>query len=305
MVDLKITLPQHFLEGETRCGYYISPQMKEVWAVELDLLCEFMRVCKKHDIKWYADAGTILGAVRHQGMIPWDDDIDVMLLRDEYDKLLKVAPDEFSHPYFFQTEETDPTSAREHAQLRNSLTTGILKTETNINAPYNKGIFIDIFPIDNYPDNDTEATRLVEEINDARSKKKIKYDRQFISSKALSKRIGKAVLHLLLKTRIGKNLLGYEKELARLLALEGSCKDNSTMRVAKLVLPMKPRRIWQRSFFADTVYLPFEFLTIPVPSGYEPLLDCFYGDWRKFVVGTATHGGVIFNTTIPYTKYKI
>ena len=65
MVKLNLQLPEHFLDGETRDGYYISPEMKKVWAVELDLLNEFMRICKKYDLRWFADAGTLLGAVRH------------------------------------------------------------------------------------------------------------------------------------------------------------------------------------------------------------------------------------------------
>lgn len=129
MVGLKIKLPKHFLEGETRCGYYISPEMKKVWAIELDLLAEFMRICDIHHLKYWADGGTLLGAVRHKGFIPWDDDIDIIMMRDDFDKLCKFGPQEFKYPYFFQTEETDPGSARGHVQIRNSETTGMLKSE--------------------------------------------------------------------------------------------------------------------------------------------------------------------------------
>ena len=69
--------------------------MKKVWAVELDLLNEFARVCKEHDLKWFAHAGTLLGAIRHQGFIPWDDDIDVTMPRADYIQLCNVAPKAF------------------------------------------------------------------------------------------------------------------------------------------------------------------------------------------------------------------
>ena len=87
MLNIKLELPEGFLEEEERDGYLVSAEMKKIWAVELDLLNEFMRVCKEHDIRWFADGGTILGAIRHNGMIPWDDDIDVCMYREDYEKL--------------------------------------------------------------------------------------------------------------------------------------------------------------------------------------------------------------------------
>ena len=104
MVSLNIKLPENFLDEEIRDDYVVSSQMKQVWAVELDLLNKILEVCKKYNIKIIASGGTLLGAVRHKGFIPWDDDIDLMMMRDQYDKLCDVAEKEFKYPYFFQTE---------------------------------------------------------------------------------------------------------------------------------------------------------------------------------------------------------
>ena len=152
MVDIQLQLPNGFLDEEERCGYVVSSQMKEVWAIELDLLAEFQRVCKQYDLKYYADAGTLLGAVRHKGFIPWDDDIDIIMTRDEYNKLCRIAMKEFKHPFFFQTNKTDPGSSKGHAQLRNSITTAILGGKEYVTS-HNQGVFIDIFPVDVLPDN--------------------------------------------------------------------------------------------------------------------------------------------------------
>ena len=68
----------------------------------MELLKKLLEVCDKHHLRIWADGGTLLGTVREHGYIPWDDDIDMAMLRDDFDVLVKIAPKEFSHPYFFQ-----------------------------------------------------------------------------------------------------------------------------------------------------------------------------------------------------------
>ena len=102
-LPIRTRLPENFLNEEVRCGYTIDAKHKRIWAVELDLLSEFQRICKAYQIKYFAFAGTMLGAVRHKGYIPWDDDLDVALTRTEFNIFCKVAQDELRFPYFLQT----------------------------------------------------------------------------------------------------------------------------------------------------------------------------------------------------------
>ena len=84
-------IPPDFYNEEIRCGYNIKNNVKKIWAIQLDLLDHLLSVCKKYEIRIFVFAGTLLGAVRHKGFIPWDDDIDVCLLKDDYENLLSVA----------------------------------------------------------------------------------------------------------------------------------------------------------------------------------------------------------------------
>ena len=145
-LPIKLPLPKHFLEEEVRCGYRVTEKLKKIWAVELDLLNEFQRVCKKHNIKFTIFGGTLLGAVRHKGFVPWDDDLDVAMTRVEFDKLCRIAETEFDYPYFFQTALTDRRYFFSYARLRNSETTAIISG--NGTPDYNNGVYIDIYVLE-------------------------------------------------------------------------------------------------------------------------------------------------------------
>ncbi len=79
-------LPKSFFEQEERCDFLVTEKRKKIWAVLLDLLIKFDFVCKKYSLTYFLADGTLLGAARHQGFIPWDDDIDVSMPREDYEK---------------------------------------------------------------------------------------------------------------------------------------------------------------------------------------------------------------------------
>ncbi len=307
MNNINIELPSSFFEGEEREGYLISPEMKKIWAVLFDLLNEFMKVCGKHDIHWWVDGGTLLGAVRHKGMIPWDDDIDVMMMRDDYNRLCAVAPQEFSHPYFFQTEETDKGSIRGHAQLRNSETTGILLSERANKFSFNQGIFLDIFPIDNIPDDDALFREQVKKVQHYRMKsieyRNLTCNYHIAKRRNIFKMVAGYVLHLLEMGPMHGHF-DYAKPYKKFVEEGQKYNGLLSKRVCKMVLsPIKQRRIWQRCWFDETIFMPFEMFQVPVPKNYVEVLDTFYGDWHTYKMGKNTHGGCLFDVDNPYTKY--
>lgn len=147
-LPIKLKLPDGFLQEENRCGANVPEKLKRIWAVELDLLHEFLELCKQHQIQVQVFAGTLLGAVRHKGFIPWDDDVDVCMDRDNFSKLLKIPPELIPAPYFLQTALSDRRFFCPYARFRNSQTTAVINGSGDLG--YNNGIYIDVFVLDGY-----------------------------------------------------------------------------------------------------------------------------------------------------------
>lgn len=300
MVNLKIDLPANFLAEEERSNFVVNAKMKEVWAVELDLLNEFQRVAKKHKIRYIASGGTMLGAVRHKGFIPWDDDVDIMMLRKDYDKLLSVA-NEFSFPYFLQTNRNDKGFFRCFSRLRNSQTTGIQKTELNCHFQYNQGIFIDIFPLDNLIDNiklflrQQFRTRLL--LRKARHYSSLQS--RFYEDENKIKFYYRKCLKTLVREpdKDERYLFAYEKECQRFNNLDTERVSLLSFQFDNRVHDIKLKDMY------ETLDMDFEFLKIPVPKDYDNLLTWKYGNWRKPKYTGTYHGEIFFDTDKSYKYY--
>ena len=139
-----------YIRGEEREGYYVQPMMKRIWAVQLDLLREIDMVCKRHGIKYYGWFGTLLGAVRHQGFIPWDDDLDLAMLREDYERFRYYAKTEL--PKGREISEREPT-------LVSVFNTDVVRLDQEFldkshGCPLKTGI--DIFCLDRIPPGDED-----------------------------------------------------------------------------------------------------------------------------------------------------
>lgn len=300
MLPIKLELPDGFLDEEVRCGYTVSAEMKKLWAVELDLLAEFDRVCKKHGLTYFADSGTLLGAIRHKGFIPWDDDIDVAMFREDYRKLTRIAAQEFRHPYFFQTPFTDPGLVMGGSRLRNSDTTLISDFENK--RPYqNKGVFIDIFVLDNVPDSESALKNAKRFLKCYwRVLRYASYYESYFKpgEKYPAKRVLLGKASLALKKIFGMERLsrGYESYCSRWFGEE-------TIRIGTLECS-RGKDIYQREWYDGVTFVPFEHINIPAPEGYHSVLSEMFGDYMVMKQVSSQHRALAFDAEIPYCEYE-
>ncbi len=270
------------LELENRCGYLITPNMKRVWKIQIDLVTKLLEVCKKYKLSIWADSGTLIGTIRHKGYIPWDDDIDMAMMREDYDKLLSVAEKEFQHPYFFQTAYSEKAPySHGHAQLRMDGTTAILKNNVSMNI--HLGIFIDIFVLDNVPEDKTEMGQMARLI--LRLKRPLDY--------RMENRIRFTIRMLYRWTPLSI----FKKKYRKMDYLASSYANAASAYIAPILLcpydDFLQRNKFLREWYQETLWMPFEDILLPVPVGYDKILTQQYGDYMTPAKAPSMHGGFL------------
>ena len=142
MTDFQSIFPDIRETGET--------PLRQAQLVMLRMLKIIDYICRKHDLRYWLCSGTLLGAVRHQGFIPWDDDLDICMLREDYNRFIQIAPLEFPTDIFLQTQETDPSYDYLPLPCKVRDKNSLIISEGMENQKYQQGLFIDIFPTDRY-----------------------------------------------------------------------------------------------------------------------------------------------------------
>jgi lipopolysaccharide cholinephosphotransferase len=231
--------------------------------VLLSMLNELNRICQKHHISYMLFAGTALGAVRHKGFIPWDDDLDILMFRPEYEKFLEIAPSELDSNLYYLQKEFSQHWPCFYSKLRKNNTTFIEKYHPKDRLMH-QGVYIDIFPCDNLSDH-----KLVRKI-------------QFYASKAI---IAQSLYRRGYLTDSKKKKLAMylcsclpRKPLLALIRLEKA--SNSLMVHSFLGESSKyTKSVYFRKWMNETCLMQFEDGKFPVSMYYDELLTTLYGNY--------------------------
>lgn len=252
--------------------YVNKDQLKEI---QIEILKEIKRVCAENNISFFLDSGTLLGAVRHKGMIPWDDDIDLGMLREDYEKFANLVS-ELDDSFFYQSWNSDPNYGLPYAKVRKKHTHFI--ESTNKDSGQNDGIFVDIFPYDNYPDSRVkqfvyeQKLYLISKLLLAKCGYAVwlKEDGRENVVKKLTYRIIKILSGLFSKDRL---IFWYHKIVVKCNREDTGCyvPQSGDGRFKKWILP--------KSCLDGFMELEFENELYPCPQNYDLYLKSFYGDY--------------------------
>lgn len=282
----------NIVKDEIRDGFLVTSDRKKVWNKLMELLGEIDRICRKYSIKYFAEGGTLIGAARHQGFIPWDDDIDISMLRPDYERFKQVVSQELKSPFALLT-AYNSGEIFTIGKVMNLNTAAIEQVE----GKHHQGIFIDIWPLDDIPDGSQRCGEvwdirqsligaimnpngLLQEMEKGlQCKPSNEFIKQFIMLPPVDKF---QEYEKFCANHFGESAnVGYQ--FSKIMGIKGNLKAE---------------------YYRDVTYLPFEGIKVPVPIEYEKVLEAEFGDWRKFVRSKSFHEVQYMSADISYTDIQ-
>lgn len=298
---MKAVFDSSFFNDEIRDGFNVPSLMKRNWAVQIDILCMVDEICKKNDIPYWVDFGTLLGTIRHKGFIPWDDDIDISMKRLDYERFKKVVYDEIREPYRVSYLVGNASTPLKILNRGNIGIDGIAFDFMH-GFPYITGI--DIFPYDNVPsDDDYSIMKKLITCTLEASKFwgtgeviKMSENEKLEALKVIEEATGIPIDH-------NKDI---QKQMHYLCdKISAMYFDKPSNEMAYMIeYALLNKSCYPKEWLEDFVYMPFENISVPVPRKYEKMLELYFGDWKKPVMNDAGHNYPFFKDQIELLKKK-
>lgn len=277
-----------YFEDEVRDGFYVDSMMKRAWAAQLEILNDVDQICQKNHLQYFAEWGTLLGAIRHGGFVPWDDDLDICMKRKDYEIFSKIALKELPPWYnILNFEHSDEKNYKCDDFLIRLYNGNRIRLDKPFldkfhGFPYVAGL--DIFPLDYVAPTQKEDEMLCEQV------------------KVLST-LAQTVEHMEEEEREGylrQVEETYQIKLDRSKSLRiqiymladqicGSYQEEESQYLASMALRTLSDYKVPKEYYADAIRVPFENMEIPVPIGYDGILKIKYGDYMKPVRDGGSH----------------
>ena len=276
-----------YFEDEVICGFLVEKKMKHAWAAFQEVLAEIIRVCEKYQITYFADYGTLLGAVRHQNFVPWDDDIDIAVKREDYNRLMKVLPFELPASFCVHSIYTNDTHRQPLGCVSNSdhvIRDGNIPPSFH-GCPYIVGV--DIYPLDYIPrDKELAETHkaLYNVVYDAAQR----YD-ELLESGELASYL--PAIEELCEVSFDGNIPSATQlwRLADQIASLFSAEESDYVAWMPDMVLSEEGKMRKKEWYEESQKMKFGKLEVCAPIGYDELLKTLYGDYMVPVQGYSAH----------------
>lgn len=288
-----INFSEDFFKEEKRLDFTVPESIKKCWGIQLMVLDEVLSIARRHNIQLWMEYGSLLGAVRHNGFIPWDDDLDMCIKREDYEKLLDILPKELPPEMGIQNYYMSDTYDEPKTFIRNRthIDAGIDPKEAAITSkyfgcPYFGGI--DLFPLDYIPSN-KQLWNSIYEIYEIVYNFAVDYDSYLSSGEAEDIA---SQLEKILNTTIerGPGMRACVFKLMDSISKMTTKKEAGWLSWYPEYAMCGDRRKRSLAAYSDTLWVDFEMIKVPIPIGYDEVLRSEYGeDYMTPTKGTVAH----------------
>ena len=281
--------PREFFLDEVREGFFIPAMMKRAWAAELEILVEIDRICEKYKLRYFIDYGNLLGAIRHKGFIPWDDDIDIMMMRKDYEIFAEVANAELPKELVFRSPEDDSGNY----ELFSSVQHRAMLISTDAIGKYHNYLYgagVDIFPYDYLakdPNKEKQREDILKSLCILASFPSIEGENHAVLLEEAKKVKKHYRIDLSHSSDYRKTVLNLLNDCFTEFNQEGSTKIAYLLDL--VLYKEQGKGIFEEQWYSEQSYLDFEFLALPVPKDYRKVISEKYDHYEQIKKAGGAH----------------